>query len=415
MKERTATTVLTTFLLFLIASAWLAATNAHGGMLLTKLDSGGEVLWSMDNEDEKYCDVVALDENANVYLGCSEHFHKFDSNGEELWKYSEAPTDFLNVDREGNSYFVCGDYCVAKRSSDNQLVWETTFNDADVFSVSLCPDGGLLVDAFVLDENDVETDLEIMLSADGDELWRTSATDLMNEEKYYFDHTLIGGDGSIYVIAWTYASDELVTIFKLDNNGLLQWTRTLVGNSWSLFLRPDDQGYAYIVLDGGVEDYSLIKLDSLGSEEWRTSANWSGTWYPDGAVLTDDQRLAVGATLDDYSGIRVSSFSPEGTQLWSSAYIEDFAASQFVAADSQGNIILAGYQCTEFEDEMGGCALLTFKFDADGNQLWSNRVSSPNGYGEEVTDLAVDEDDSIYVLGFYQDQRDEEEESGCGC
>lgn len=110
-------------MLLVVVAIWFVATIAHGGMLLTKLDSGGEVLWSMDNEDEQDCEVIELDDLGNVYLGCIEHMHKFDRDGDELWKFGELPVDSLDVDSQGNSYFICGDHFVAKRTTDNQPVW----------------------------------------------------------------------------------------------------------------------------------------------------------------------------------------------------------------------------------------------------------------------------------------------------
>ncbi|RLB60994.1 MAG: hypothetical protein DRI90_12415 [Deltaproteobacteria bacterium] len=95
-----------------------------------------------------------------------------------------------------------------------------------------------------------------------------------------------------------------------------------------------------------------------------------------------------------------------GDYLWSKGFAAPGVQRISVAAvDGNGHILVAG-SFTESID-LGGGALdcaggsdgFVAKLDANGNHMWSMRFGTW-GY-QEVTDLAVDSDDSLVVTGFF--------------
>ncbi|KYF64974.1 hypothetical protein [Sorangium cellulosum] len=158
-------------------------------------------------------------------------------------------------------------------------------------------------------------------------------------------------------------------------------------HSWSMSF--GDSGYQSghdIVVDGSD---NVIAIGSLG---------YSGTIDFDGA---GGAAALSTATIASY----VAKFDEYGVHVWSESF--DDVALRKLAADSGGNVYLAGYTQAEYVDVGGGAlyagdgqGVVVLKLDSSGNHVWS-QVFSGYGSSDHASGhgIAVDSSGDVLVTG----------------
>ncbi len=158
----------------------------------------------------------------------------------------------------------------------------------------------------------------------------------------------------------------------------------------------------------GLNDVWVAKFDSLGDELWTRQIGTSGDDYGYSLALDPTGNAYIcGSTEGSLGGesaggqdaflVKLDSL---GNTLWSRQVgTGDTDKGEAVAVDSMGNAYLSGRTWGDFAGgNLGGSDLFLAKFDAAGNQLWSQQLGT-SGYEDEVA-LAVDLSDEVYMSGY---------------
>jgi len=271
----------------------------------------------------------------------------------------------------------------------------------------------------------------------------------------------VDAQGNIYITGTSRGeetSTDIVTL-KYDTSGNLLWERRYngpaSGNDGARDIELDGKGNLYVcgysIGLGSSEDYTLIKYDTSGSQQWvarfnrgpsfnypgngpdiaeRLAIDSSGSIYVTGTSFTGGLRtydwvtlrydsngnLVGNLTIDGYQGfydrgiriaigpgdnVYIAGFSHtgvgwiikfKGSMLWKKVF---YTEPRDMVVDVEGNAYLCGYG--PGGDPSYDYAI--FKCDSSGNLLWSRFYNGPAS-GQDVADaVAVDARGNVYVTG----------------
>jgi len=342
-------------------------------IFIIKLDSEGNVLWGkqLGSEEEEWCDM-AVDGEGNVYLVTvtegnwfGKNFGNFykdivllklSSSGEILWSKrigTEEDEVYDGIAIESNHFYIAGgttgslfgDYkkggwggyegFLAKFDLNGNLVWGKQFSEEDYFgAISVDSQSNIYVAGLTImkdEANDKIATLLAKFNPNGTLIWKQKyvfpiITD--KDEKEIINSMRLDGNGNIY------ASGE-ITVY-VDENKLVSIPDAFVGKYscdngqriWSKRFRSegekeieeafldvtvDEQGYVYVVGYtegslfgnhlGGIDDVILAKFDGQGNMLW--GKQWGSEKGETGAAIDVDGQgniYVAGATDGDLFG-----------------------------------------------------------------------------------------------------------------
>ncbi|MFK8009010.1 MAG: T9SS type A sorting domain-containing protein [Saprospiraceae bacterium] len=163
-------------------------------------------------------------------------------------------------------------------------------------------------------------------------------------------------------------------LVKLDIEGNILFSNQLDSADYRApMISTPDNGFLYLAGDF-FEQYHVIKLDSLGNEEWVTLLNWAdstiASYYYDIILTTNGDFIITGkdanSTLDSSIVRRVDA---NFNEIWSYKKSDDYNL-QSIAELSNGEIGIAGFTFTA-----DGINRRVIKLDASGNEIWETSIS----------------------------------------
>lgn len=235
----------------------------------------------------------------------------------------------------------------------------------------------------------------------------------------------IDASGNVIVIGREKRLDLVETnnwrIFKYDPAGAVVWTRTHNGG-------PNmDDGAAAVAVDAsgnvvvaGYETTSLLemkkwlvrKYDGAGTLLWGRNYDSPGVVGDDRAegVAVDAAGNVIAAGYEQRGApggrnLLVRKYTNGGALVWSRSYVSPGAddGANAVAADSDGNVIVAGY---EDRSDLGqGFNWFVRKYDGAGAAVWTERYNGPANGSDGAAGVAVDALGDVVVAG-YEDRSD---------
>ena len=219
----------------------------------------------------------------------------------------------------------------------------------------------------------------------GDTLWIRTYGGANNDYGNCVQQTSDGG----YIIAGSTGSFGTggldVYLIKTDSNGNEMWAHTY-GSSY------DDEGYSvqqtadggYIIavytetsgLDMSLEDFILIKTDSLGKESWTKTYGgssydycWSVQVCHDGGYTAAGYTNSFGAGKHDAYLVRTDA---NGKKLWSKAYGDNRSNNSYcVQQTADKGFILAGATVVFFDWPDWDQDVYLIKTDSNGDKMWT--------------------------------------------
>jgi hypothetical protein len=159
---------------------------------------------------------------------------------------------------------------------------------------------------------------------------------------------------------------------------------------------------------GFINDYTTVKYDSSGIEQWVARFNGSPTqnWPDEARAVAVDANAAYVTgyisyyIIDDSCDYCTIKYDREtGDTLWLRTYdgpVNNCDQAYDIALDDDGNVYVTGRS----EGASNNFDFLTIKYDPAGTEQWTARYNNPAGNGWDIAyALAVDSSGNIYVTG----------------
>jgi len=297
--------------------------------------------------------------------------------------------------------------------SDGETAWTKTYDNVvdnmdTVTDLEIDPDGNTLLLAY-----SYHLDREFLLAKynpAGERLWIIRYADPEGYSAWAGDIE-IDSDGNIIIAGncdhWS-TSHDLLTL-KYSPAGKLIWTQRyhyrLDDVPYDLVLDDADNifvaGYSHP--DSGPADAIVIKYNADGVEQWVARyAGPDGHWdqFDEIALDAEGNVIAAGFIVNDETGkdIFVVKYSPSGELIWEAEFslTTHYDKVNDMVVGPAGNIYLTGY--SDQEDENNN--MITLKFSADGELLWSDVYNALglNTY-ETGYQLRLDGRGRLYAIG----------------
>ncbi|MEP6596222.1 MAG: SBBP repeat-containing protein [Ginsengibacter sp.] len=368
-----------------------------------KYNTNGEKQWKAryngTGNGSDIPNAIFVDANGNVYVtGASNRVSgaifdldattiKYSPQGVQLWvmRYDDAShkTDGGNdviVDAAGNVYitgyatithgssYARKDYLTIEYSASGAQLWLATFNgpvnnaDDEAIGLGLDTDGNIYVSgtSFAGNDPDGEDDyLTIKYNPQGVQQWTARYNGPVSEPDHATAMT-VDKAGNSYVTGYSQgiSTDFDYATVKYNSNGVQQWVERYNGaeNGFDIpyDIAVDNSGNVYVT--GSAEtslynsDYSTIKYNSAGQQQWNS--------LYDGSGKARDE--AHGLALDKNGNVYVTGYTTNRKFEWDIASVmysssgikqavriyngpKDSAdVGNVIALDASGNVYIAG-------------------------------------------------------------------------
>jgi uncharacterized delta-60 repeat protein len=153
----------------------------------------------------------------------------------------------------------------------------------------------------------------------------------------------------------------------------------------------------------GNADVWVRKLDTAGAEVWTQTYDdpAGGDDQANGVAIDGDGNILVAGQIRVDVGnndIWVRKYDSSGAEQWTQTHDGPANGSddgRAVAADSAGNVIVAGYESVEGQ----GDDMWIRKYDASGSEVWTHPYQGASGAEDRASGVAVDSSDGVVVIG----------------
>ena len=229
---------------------------------------------------------------------------------------------------------------------------------------------------------------------------------------YYPTTNILHADQNSYICSQSIDANNTAYIFRIDDDGNLLNQDSIHNFRYSILLNKrmvmDNNGSVYLcgsaLNQQQVGKIRLIKYDLLLNKTWditfmdSNSASYSlhGLLYSD----TEDRIYLIGQKYDSASYASVIKIDPSGNVLWESIdTIHNYITIVTSSLDNDGNVILGGYSFAS-----GGADDFTItKINTSGNIEWFVNEDGSEHSDDAVMDLCIDDLNNIYAVGTFED------------
>jgi uncharacterized delta-60 repeat protein len=350
-------------------------------------------------------------------------------SGAELWRNryngpasgedtapSVAPDVAGNVIVTGTSQGIetALDYATIKYDPDGTAAWLARFENPDTggggetpAAMALDPWGNIIVTGTRCGYASPGDYTTVKYDPEGNQLWVRN-----------FEGPAGGSDGAMG-LAVDRAGNILVTggsegagtesdylTVKYDPDGVEVWVARYDGPEGGMdtagVVVVDSMGNAYVTGSSegpGTEGDALtIKYDPDGNEIWTARYNGPANAWDRGVSLAVDGHGNVYITASSTGDYATIKYGPNGNEVWAARYNgpdgrEDVPVA--LVLDTAGNVFVTGSS----EGDATRDDFLTVKYDPDGSEVWTARLSTPGGCWDNPTAMAVDASGDVYITG----------------
>ena len=329
--------------------------EGNDDMVLVKYNSLGEQQWNITwdgNNDERA--FVALDSSDNIILvGYTNSFGagnqdivlvKYNSLGEQQWNTTwggsndefsssivlDSSDNIILAGHTNNTGDGNSDIVLVKYNNLGEHQWNTTWGGSSgegAYSIALDTSENIYITGYTKSFGAGLNDLVLIkYNNSGEQQWNTtwggSAID-------YGSGFALDSLENIYITGYTMSfgsGPSDIALVKYNNLGEKQWNTTWGGSSsegtWdgigldsleNIFLAGHTRSFG-----AGVFDIVLVKLNSLGEQQWNTTWGGSGDDYGEAIAFDSSENIYItgytrsfGAGNDDIVLIKYQKSSPE--------------------------------------------------------------------------------------------------------
>lgn len=297
----------------------------------------------------------------------------------------------------GESNWPGGHMYIVKLNSSGQLQWSRTIGGTGIaLSVLQTTEGGFAVAGFGSSYGaGVSGPFIVKLTPGGAVEWvRVLVGDLLGAA-YSIVQTADGG----YITA--NSMDEgggtfRLTIIKLNNMGLLQWSKKIGSSYGRCIKQTTDRGY---IVAGATwsfgEDMFVVKLDSNGTIQWAKTIGGKGSDFAYSIVQTTDGGYAVAgrtSSFPDGDKMYIVKLDSSGLLQWTKVVSVFLDEAYSIVQTTDGGYAVAGY--TGAHESM-----LILKLNSVGSLQWSRVVDC--GPGQTDARSILQTSDGGYVAAGF--------------
>ena len=278
-----------------------------------------------------------------------------------------------------------GDMYIVKLNSAGQFQWSRTIGRAGGIALSVVQttDGGYAVSGLGgLSGGSVYGPFIVKLTTAGNVEWsRVLVGDLLGQA-YSIVQTADGG----YITAnstFDGGGTFRLTIVKLNNVGVLQWSKKIGSSYGRCIKQTTDRGYIVAGATWSSDvDMFVLKLDSNGSLQWAKTIGGPGDDFAYSVVQTIDGGYAVAGytrSFGNWSKMYIAKLNSSGALQWTKVIAVDGDLAYSIVQTSDGGYAVAGAT-------RGGGGMLIIKLSSDGSLQWSRvvDVSSTDNYARSI-------------------------------
>jgi uncharacterized delta-60 repeat protein len=230
--------------------------------------------------------------------------------------------------------------------------------------------------------------------------------------------------GNVYVTGYSYGDGTGYdyTTIKYDSDGTEQWVvrynGTGNGNDLAFAIAVDDMGNVYVTgecyNDDSCLDYTTIKYDGNGRQRWVATYNGPGNYNDSAKAIVLDAFRNVYVTgysysdamsCEDYATIKYNS---SGRQLWAARYAGP-SGPPYSAYDLATAIAVneSGEVYVSGYSDGGPTSYdyATIKYNSNGIEQWQARYNGSGDKYDYVTAMALDSSGGVYVTGYSNNDR----------
>lgn len=219
----------------------------------------------------------------------------------------------------------------------------------------------------------------------------------------YIRNVCFDTSGNIYGVGYHQPStDYYIYIVKLDSSGAIVWERRLYENaSFGYGIGIDTSNNIYIsgFANDSNRQYGIIaKYDSNGTIQWQKKT-YEGTYTSSARSLFVDSsnNIFVGGIAFDgtQTHATIQKFDTSGNRAWSRKFYQGTSYGYGVTADASGNSYLIGSVSSNQQ-------WFVSKYNSSGVIQWQRTMSYPSNYGV-ANSVAADSSGNIFIAGGFTD------------
>lgn len=284
------------------------------------------------------------------------------------------------------------DIYVLKFDMNDSIQWSRTIGSTGnegASSIVQTSDGGYAVAGYTFSYGAGFTDFFVVkLDINGTILWSKTIGGSDYEEAYSITET---SDGGIAVAGYTssFGVDEYdIYIVKLSNSGTMLWSKTIGGPEYEdaySIIKTSEGGLAIAgdtdSFGSGQNDMLIVKLDNNGTIQWNKTIGGAANDYAESIVQSSDGGLLIAGPTITYSAglydFYIAKLDISGSLLWTKTIGgtgSDFAHCIIKTTDG-------GYAATGWTTSFGAGSTGDFyivKLDVSGNIQWNKRAGGVN-------------------------------------
>jgi len=302
-----------------------------------------------------------------------------------------------------------------KYNSDGVQQWVARYGEADgddnrALGIGMDGSGNIYVSGY---EGRYEY-VTVKYDPDGNPLW--SVDHDIQSDSWVTPHAAVVNDrGEVFIAGDCNGPEtgyDFITV-KFTPDGFHEWEARFNGKNREegaandLFV--DDNGNIYVT-GYSCHNFITVKYDSEGSQLWKAVYGVKDYDYGHRNLLAVDRLcnvFMVCASRQDSSDwdfdFVTIKYNSNGVQQWVARYDEEawpeggnrWNIPKAVVTDYKGNVYVTGRS----RGEGGGYDIVTIKYNSDGSEKWVNRYASVQHADAEVSDMAIDVENNIYVSG----------------